>query len=739
MSTQTTTIQLDRKPISNSDDKIEADWANGKPKLRRDLRIYERKVQGRSVVVIEDPVSGKFVQIGMREYSLLRLLDGKTTIVEANERLASVEPDANGESQIATHSPFVTVKLQELLYWFLKNNLVATNATVHSDRVIRSSKAQVPQRVIKWIAPFYFRIPLCHPDRSIQKLAPIGRAIFSYWGFILWILLVGFAISRFATVSDAFFLASRHLIADYNWIWLLVAGIGLKVVHETGHALACRRYGAEVREAGVAVMCFAPLAFVDVTSSWRLSNRWHRIVISTAGIYFELAVAAIALIVWSYVANPVIQNVCYRIIFMATMTTVLFNANPLMRFDGYFILSDVFDTPNLYQRASELLRRSFSSLFTKNRLPSISTKSAAMLGYGLAAFIYRILICIGIVLVAAFMFYGVGLVFSISAIAIWCGLPIFQAAKSFWNHRSHFSWQRTVVSGTLIVALGLAFGAWLLAPATIVAPGIVEYEPLTVIRAKTDGFVISLPKLDGERVQQGELIATLQNDDLELELARTRLEWVQAKIRQDDFELRGEVSQSQAEEKNVKNLEEQIADLQRQKDDLHIVAERDGFIVTRNVDELIGRYFNVGDEILLLGIDAKEMKFSVAQTDVVALTDNHKADVSVLAGGKRIQNSSIAQISPRGSTQPLHHSLCAGKGGNIPVRMISATESAGTNDTLRLLTPRFTISIPVDAMDTYDLRAGERVWLRVKSDGKSRAEKWYEAIHQWWINRTSVN
>jgi putative peptide zinc metalloprotease protein len=636
-------------------------WQQSRPQLRRDLLFSERTVRGKSVTVIEDSVSGNFFQIGRHEFAFLQLLDGVRSITQANQQLELVADDFEGFSE---------ERLQELFNWLLKTNLVETTAGMHIDRVERSESAKQQQRLVKYLTPFFFRIPICYPDRWLQQTLPVCGWLFSRLGLILWMVLIAIAAYRLLDHWQHFSNASKGLFSEQSWFWLVVAGLSLKFVHECGHAFASKRMGAEVRESGIALMCLMPLAYVDVTASWRLRNRWHRIAISLGGMYFESIIAAVAVIVWSFMPGTFAGYVCYHIAFMATMTTILFNANPLMRFDGYFVLSDLLDAPNLYGRASQILRAAVAGcLFRGKSRLLVNFRSYGLLIYGLATFAYRVLICIGLILLAAYMFYGAGVIFAVAAVALWILAPMANSLKSLANKqrqmqlRSQFSWQRTCFTSLCIAATSLSAWYYLSCPAVLFAPGIVEFAPLTVVRAQSDGFIAQLPFHDGAKVAAGDVIVVLQNDELELRLQRTRLELSQAMIRKNEFARQGEFAQSQAESRNIQNLQEKIADLQRQTEGLTIRAVREGFIVNRHLQAMLGRYVESGDEILVLGLNQKELRFSVAQADVVALGDKNQIETAIQIAGHSNTKVGLHQIAPRGSVKPLHPSLCVGSGG----------------------------------------------------------------------------
>ena len=176
---------------------------------------------------------------------------------------------------------------------------------------------------------------------------------FSFPALVGWCVVIGWALCDLAIHSQRLSESTSGVLAVGNWLWLGVAWVGLKVLHECGHAVACKRLGGEVREAGVIFVLLAPLAYVDVTSTWRLRSKWARIQVAAAGMYVELFVAALATLVWARTPTSVLNQVCLNVMTTAGVMTVLFNANPLMRFDGYYIVSDLLELPNLYTQGQQ--------------------------------------------------------------------------------------------------------------------------------------------------------------------------------------------------------------------------------------------------------------------------------------------------------------------------------------------------------------------------------------------------
>ena len=213
-------------------------------------------------------------------------------------------------------------------------------------------------------------------------------------------------------------LASSHLIfSPHNWLSMAIVWVLLKIAHELAHALACKRYGGEVRDMGLVFILFAPAAYVDVTSCWRFSSKWQRMHVAAAGMYVELVLAAMAAIAWSQTDSLVVRHWLFNVILMASVSTLLFNANPLMRFDGYYLLADLLEIPNLSPEGSRFVQQLGSRIFFGSRPAGQSPlgwRGCSFACYGLAAWLWRLAVCGSLLAASAILWQGAGLMLGLA-------------------------------------------------------------------------------------------------------------------------------------------------------------------------------------------------------------------------------------------------------------------------------------------------------------------------------------
>jgi putative peptide zinc metalloprotease protein len=436
--------------------------------------------------------------------------------------------------------------------------------------------------------PFWIRIPLGKPDWLLAALNPLMGWLFTGTATLIALLLMMAAGLELATEWTRFASDSSQVFASGNWIWLLVAWLGLKLLHETAHGLVCRRYGGTVQDSGVILAFFAPLAYVDVTSSWAFRSRWQRIHTALAGMYIELVVASLAVFGWSWSTDAVWSSLFYNVILMAGLSTVLFNANPLMRFDGYYVLSDLLQIPNLYSQAGQAVQRLTERIVFGFRTAGPTTRHAAetvLQVYGFAALFWRILIMLSMLIAASMMLHGAGLVLTIAGVFAWCATPLWKLIVRL-RQVAVESPARLIRAAVVTAGLSVAMvGGCLFVPApfTTVAPAVVELPDGSLVRAAVDGFVQTVHVREGDRVDRGDLLLTLENRQVETEHRNLAVEIEQEQIRYQTAVRDHDADKAAIAQSNLRSLRQRLTETQERYDSLEIRASVSGTIVARTL------------------------------------------------------------------------------------------------------------------------------------------------------------
>jgi putative peptide zinc metalloprotease protein len=678
------------------------DLLHSRLRLSDDIAVRPERVGDSVWYHLEHRPSGRFFRIGHAEYTFISLLDGETTPAAALGLTARVLGPAAFTAEQATR----------LLSWLLDNDLAITTDVGNLRRGASNHEQRQSRKLIERLNPLSFKLPLGNPDRLAEQLT---RGLGWIHSLPAMLLAMGLAITGLISLLSQwaeFQHSARTIFAPDNWLWLTLTWIGLKVVHEASHAVACKRLGGRVSETGLIFILLAPVAYVDVTASLRFPSKWQRIQVAFAGMYAELILASVALLIWSRTDSDSLRHLLYNVIVMASLSTLLFNANPLMKFDGYFILSDLLEIPNLASRGNDIwsaiLRRVWLGQRTAIRSET-GLQRGLIAAYGLAAFLWRLVVVSGLLITATTLWHGLGIAIAVVGCTIWFGRSIATftlAALHVLRHAPGQFIRAVVVSGiwgTTSAAL-LLLTPW---PFASTAPGFVEHRDLAVIRAGSAGFVRIVHVADGQSVQAGKVLIELENVELATEVNDLLAAIDQADLRYNKHLKAQQHAEAQLETLNRAALEKRLLEKRRQFEALTVRAPIAGRVMSRSLALMKDTYAREGDELLTVGNEAqKEFWLSVAQSDAAQLTVD--APVSVRLHSSDRLKGHVRQITPQASQVPPHAALTVMAGGPLAVRPLADSKSSDQANQLdfEFLEPRITVRVALDEATSSELTAG---------------------------------
>jgi putative peptide zinc metalloprotease protein len=419
------------------------------PKFRADLKISEPE-KGNSNIIIKDPVTDKYYRVSSYEYGLLSSLDGAVSVDEAIEKLKYdgyhySQPDAQmilgkaAQSGLLLGTRYGTSQFQNHL----------KDSSQKAGKEARASRL------------YFTYIPLVNPDRFLEKTLWIFRRLVNRWTVGLAALLAPGAlyviITRFfgAEQEYLYFFNIERLL--YLWTTIVIA----KLVHELAHAYTAKHFGLRVPQMGIAFLIFFPCLYCNTTAAWELADRRQRMAISAAGILAEVALALIATYIYHFTRPGMINSLAYYLVAVSLISTILFNANPLIKFDGYFILIDLLDRPNLAANSKTYLKYLFMnrilgiSIFTN---PAQSREDVLILSlYGFCSSAYRVVLYTGIVVGVYYRFNKfLGIMLAATAFVIFLVKPIRKFFETLYKYRKEIHPKPANVAAGLAL-LGLAF------------------------------------------------------------------------------------------------------------------------------------------------------------------------------------------------------------------------------------------------------------------------------------------
>jgi putative peptide zinc metalloprotease protein len=489
-------------------------------RMRPDLSVRYHRYQGRPYWVIKEPIGLKYYRFQEEEYSILRMLDGECSFDEIKQRF---------EREYAPQK----ISLQDLQHFIgmlHRSGLLVTDAEGQGMQ-LRKRRSETLRR--EWMSTLSnvlaIRFKGIDPDRILNWLAPWTNWFFTKWAAMFFgtlglaaLLLVGVKFEEFRLRLPAF----HEFFGPENWFWLGITLALTKVLHEFGHGLSCKRFGGECHEIGVMILVLTPCLYCNVSDSWLLPNKWHRAVIGAAGMYVEVVLASIATFLWWFSEPGLLNHICLSIMFICSVSTVLFNGNPLLRFDGYYILSDIAEIPNLRQKSSKILQRIMSEwcLGIEQQedpfLPQGNQWFFAL--YTIAAVVYR-----WVVVLSIFLFlnkvlepYGLKVIGQVIAMAGLVGLvvqPAWQFGKFLHTPgRMHQVKRKNLL--TTVVVVGALIAAFLYVPLPYSVKCALEVQPrnATTVYALVPGILDELHIEAGQHVTAGDDVAQLSNEDFQL-------------------------------------------------------------------------------------------------------------------------------------------------------------------------------------------------------------------------------
>ena len=321
--------------------------------LRSDLHVSRQLHQGQPVYVVHDPISFRTHRLTLQNYQVLVRLDPSKTIGQNFQTLVQQRHFSTSD--------------QDFYYQYIMQlhqlGLIVLPVANGGRLFEQHQKQSKLKRRSKIYGALFMQIPLARPDLFLTRTAPQMRVLFSRGFLTLWAVAGLVALWLVASRFDEFMKPLNSLLATENLPFLWSAFVVLKIWHELGHGYACKIHGGAVPEMGMPLSAGTPAAYVDATAAWSFPERWKRLVVMLGGMYFETIVAIPAVFIWAFSSSPMLSSCAYQLVMMASLITVLFNANPLMKYDGYFIAGELLGIQNLRGRSDQLIKDVLKRVF----------------------------------------------------------------------------------------------------------------------------------------------------------------------------------------------------------------------------------------------------------------------------------------------------------------------------------------------------------------------------------------
>lgn len=706
---------MERKLFSESWHRVAAQ----KIRLRPSVRVRKQYFRGRTWYVANDLYGDQFFRFRPEAWDFIARLDGTKTVEEVwQDCLDKKGDEAPGQGE--------AIQILSNLY---QSNLIVSDFPAD---VVQLFERQKKRHAREWKARlfgiFFLRIPLFDPDAFLNRTIRYVRPLLSIFGALLWLGLVGTAFGVVLSNWEALFERGQGALNPANLPLLLLAFVLAKLVHEFGHGYAVKRFGGEVHVMGITFLVFTPIPYVDATAAWAFRERWKRVWVGSAGMIVELVLAAVATFIWAATGPGLLNSWCFNLMLVASVSTILFNINPLLKFDGYYILSDLTDTPNLQSRGMRELghlveRYAFGGKHSQS--PAASRADAVWLAsFGVASWCFRVYITYVIIMFVADRYLGLGFLAAVLTVIGLFVLPLYKGLKFLFTEpriervRPRAYAVTLAVLGALVFLLGVVP-----APRYFRAPGILFAEEAEFIVARSSGLV---ENFEAAPAVASAGLTVLQLSNPELPLMRRQLEAEReqlAAVERLQMAREGLGREVLRERRKANTM--RIQELEEQEAAMEVKVPKDGRLSLLQPKEHFQRWIQRG-EIVGESIPEGDWRFFavVSQQNVNLLFDQEMKNVSLRFpgnAGQLVEPEGVRIVPGRQEFLP-SPALGWKAGGPVRVR-------EDDPDGVRAAEPFFLVMLDLEGSGP-PLHHGRVGFARFRVEDEPYALQWYRKLRQ---------
>lgn len=587
------------------------------PPLRQDLALHagQAAADGSPTWMLHDPAANRFYQLSWPAFELLSrwALGGLQAAVDAVNRETTLR---------------VTLDDAQALQAMLARSHLLQARSAQDTRRLAALASASRASPAQWLLHNYlfFRVPLVRPMRFLDRAAAGVRWAFhpAFWALVAALAAAGLllALRRW----DEFLHGFASYASVGGMLAVACAVSASKVLHELGHAFAAHRYGCRVPSMGVAFLVMWPVLYTDTNEAWKLASRRQRLVIGGAGMASELALAALATLLWSLLPDTPqwapLRSAAFVLATTAWVLTLVVNASPFMRFDGYFLLSDALNIPNLHERAFARgrwwLRERLFGLGDAPPEPASPARSRFLVGFAFATWLYRLVLFFGIALLVYHLFFkALGVLLMAVELGWFVARPVWRELQEWWARRADLRWNRSTRTSLLLFA-GAAFVLLWPWQVTVRAPAVLSAATAQGLYAPYAAQVEGPLPRPGTQVKAGDRLVSLRSPELQsrLELAQAREQQLQWQLAQQPFNEQL-MEAGPALRKRWEAAAEAVAGLQREVQRLQMAAPFDGVVADTADDVMPQSWIPEGQKLLVLvGPAGIKVEAYVDETDL---------------------------------------------------------------------------------------------------------------------------
>ncbi|HEU4644078.1 MAG TPA: HlyD family efflux transporter periplasmic adaptor subunit [Burkholderiales bacterium] len=714
-----------------SDALLSPSWyrvAGLKPRIRAHVEIHRHAYRGKVWFVLQDHAAGRSHRFSPAAHQFIGLMDGERTVQQLWDAVCAQLGDAAPTQE----------EVIRLLGQLHSADALLCDVPPDSLEVFRRHQKheRMEWRRRLW-TPLAIRLPIFDPDRFLERTLPFVQPLFGPLGLLLWLAVVGtglvLAVSHWTDLTED---VVDRVLAPQNLLLLWLVYPAVKALHELGHAYATKKWGGEVHEIGIMLLVLTPVPYVDASAAWGFREKGKRVVVGAAGMAVELFLGALALFVWLSVEPGAVSSIAYNVMLISGISTLLFNGNPLLRFDGYYVLADAIEIPNLGTRANKYLgylyQRYLCGVADAENPAESPGERAWMVAYGIAAFLYRIFILFVIILFIAGKFFLIGVLLAIWAVATQVVVPMGKSLSFLATSPGLRRQRGRVMSTSVLLALallGLVFVAP--APSWTSAQGVLWVPEEAQVRAGTEGFVERLLAPADSTVARGQPLIEARDPFLQ-----TRVAVLQAQLKELGAQFDALILQDRVQAAMVREeMAAVAANLERARQrqtELIIRSPADGRFVAPSAADLPGRFVTKG-QLVAYVVEPKALTARVvlSQDDIGLVRQRTRSvEVMLAAWGADPLPARIQREVPGGSRQLPTPALGSAGGGPFAV---DPRDEQGVRTLARVF--QLELALPPEVREAY---LGARIFVRFDHGTEPVGFQVYRALRQLLLRQFDV-
>jgi putative peptide zinc metalloprotease protein len=700
--------------------------ADLKVRLRKHARIHRHVYRGKVWYVLQDHATGQFQRFTPQAYQVIGLLDGHKTLQQVwDAACASLGDGLPSQDEVI-----------QLVAQLNKANVIQTDALPDIEQLQRRRREQDHGKFMQKIkSPLSIRIPLLDPEKFLDITMPWVRCIYSRFGAVLWLIIVmlglSLAVLNWSALTDN--LSDRLLALENLFLIALVYPV-VKIFHELGHAYAVKRWGGEVHEMGVMLLVLFPVPYVDASAASAFRNKYQRMLVGAVGILAELLLAALAMIVWVLVEPGIVRAMAFNVMLIGGFSTLLFNGNPLLRFDAYYVLADYLEIPNLGSRGNNQV-----AYWTKRYLFGVSglktsaqsrSEASWLVGYASCAYVYRLFVMVAISLFVASQYFFVGIL--LACWSVWTSLllPVIKmVAKPMSDPQLRRKRSRVIGVSSSLIALFAGLLFWLPVPYKTYTEGVLYLPQNAYVHALETGFVERVIAPYGKSVAAGELLMALRAPDLEARVKVLAAQLNEAKVRyQASIENRNSADILLQE---FKFIEQEYLRANERLSGLQVRSKTSGEFMQPRMEGSLGRYVNRGD-VLGYVVDYARLPLAVmVSEDNIDQVRNQTRQIELrfASAPDHAYQATILRQTPASTQQLPSIALSTQGGGRIALNPDRKNAFESFKGYFRI-----ELSAPKNLKQRFD----ERVYVLFEHDPEPVIWRWYRSARRLLLRQFDV-